>query len=203
METNSAGKNPRIKERVLAQVKPQKIDLTLPQEAGEALRSLPLKERKAYATLLRKAGWTLQSIATELKITREAIRLYTKEDYSPEVLEKVAHLPIPEVPKVEIYKERIVKVLPKPEVIARLKELQAKAQLVRGKGKNNREEAEEYTKLLYDTIQSGVSGYRLAKELGVTHSALCFRLVRYGYKTSTGQSRTYRKLTHRKQDTNA
>ena len=83
-------------------------------------------------------------------------------------------------------------------MIAQLKELQPKAFMVRGKGKSNREEAELYTRLIYELMESGVSGYRIAKELGVTHSALAFRLVRYGYTTSNGTSRSYRQLTHRK-----
>ena len=186
------------KERVLISQKIKKTELTLPKEVGEALRSLPLKERKAYASVLRKAGWTLQSIATELNVTRESIRLYGVEEHSEELLAKVQHLPVPEVPMVEIYKDKVVKVLPSADVITQLKELQAKATLVRGKGKANREEAEQYTKLLYETMQSGVSGYRLAKELNVTHSALLFRLVRYGYTTTNGKSSTYRQLTHRK-----
>ena len=198
---NTEGKN--RKERVLVNTKVKKSDLTLPKEVGEAIRSLPLAERKAYSNLLRNAGWTLQSIATEVGVTRENIRLYERSTPSAETLEKIKDLLIPEVPTIEIYKDRLVKVLPKPEVIAQLKELQAKASLVRGKGKAHREEAEQYTKLLYETMESGVSGYRLAKELGVTHSAILFRLVRYGYTTSTGKSPTYRQLTHRKESDHA
>ena len=198
---NTEGKN--RKERVLITTKTKKSDLTLPKEVGETLRSLPLAERKAYSNLLRNAGWTLQSIATEVGVTRENIRLYERSTPSAETLEKVKDLLIPEVPKVEIYADRVVKVIPKPEVIAQLKELQAKASLVRGKGKAHREEAEQYTKLLYETMESGVSGYRLAKELGVTHSAILFRLVRYGYATTEGKSKTYRQLTHRKESDHA
>jgi predicted transcriptional regulator len=198
---NTEGKN--RKERVLVNTKIKKSDLTLPKEIGETLKGLSLTERKAYTQVLRNAGWTLQSIATPLGVTREAIRLYTTATLTPEAIEAINNLPIPEVPTIEIYKDRLVKVLPKPEVLARLKELQAKATLVRGKGKAHREEAEQYTKLLYETLESGVSGYRLAKELGVTHSAILFRLVRYGYTTSTGKSRTYRQLTHRKESNNA
>ena len=198
---NTEGKN--RKERVLVTTKIKKTDQVLPDEVGEALRGLPFNERKAYVTLLRKAGWTLQSIATELGMTRENIRLYTLQEPSGEMQLKVMHLPIPEVPTVGVYADRIVKVMPKPEVIAQLKELQAKASLVRGKGKAHRDEAEQYTKLLYETMESGVSGYRLAKELGVTNSAILFRLVRYGYATTTGKSKTYRPLTNRKESDHA
>jgi predicted transcriptional regulator len=198
---NTEGKN--RKERVLVHTKVKKSDLVLPKEVCELLKGLPLIQRKAYAKVLRSAGWTLQSIATPLGLTREAVRLYEKSKDEEATLKVVRTLPIPEVPTVEIYKDRVVKVLPKPEVIAQLKELKAKASLVRGKGKAHREEAEQYTKLLYETMESGVSGYRLAKELGVTHSAILFRLVRYGYATTEGKSKTYRQLTHRKESDNA
>jgi predicted transcriptional regulator len=185
------------KEQVLVGTRIPKCNLTLPKEVTDILIGLPLLERKAYANKLCKAGWTLQSIATPLNITRESIRLYTLAEHSGEVLAKISNFPIVEPPVIELYVERVKRVTPDPQVIAQLKELQPKAFMVRGKGKSNREEAELYTKLIYELIESGVSGYRVAKELGVTHSALAFRLVRYGYTTSNGKSRSYRQLTHR------
>jgi predicted transcriptional regulator len=186
------------KEQILVGTRVPKSDLTLPKEVSDILIGLPLLERKAYATQLRKVGWTLQSIATPLNITRESIRLYTLAEHTGEVLAKISNLPIVQPPVVEVFVERVKRVKPDPQVIAQLKELQPKAFLVRGKGKNNREEAELYTRLIHELMESGVSGYRIAKELGVTHSALAFRLVRYGYATSNGKSRSYRQLTHRK-----
>ena len=207
--SNSAGKNPQKrtqeKEQVYVGTRKVKSVMTLPKEVSEALIGLPLAERKAYATQLSNAGWTLQSIATPLNITRESIRLYGLTEHSGEVLAKISHLPVPEVPTVEIYKTMIKRVKPDPQIMAQLKELQPKATSIRGKTTKNREEAELYTKLIYELIESGVSGYRIAKELGITHSALAFRLVRYGYTTSNGKSRSYRLLTHRSkgEDTNA
>jgi len=186
------------KEKILVGTRRPKSDLTLPKEVSDILIGLPLAERKAYATQLRNAGWTLQSLATPLNITRESIRLYTLAEHSGEVLAKISHLPIVEVPVVEVFVERVKRVVPDPQILAQLKELQPKAMGIRGKTKKNREEAELYTRLIYELMESGVSGYRIAKELGVTHSALAFRLVRYGYTTTNGKSRSYRKLTHRK-----
>lgn len=186
------------KELISVGTRVPKSDLTLPKEVSDILAGLPLAERKAYASELRKVGWTLQSLATPLNLTRESIRLYTLIEHTGEVLAKITHLPIVKPPVVEVFVERVKRVKPDPQVIAQLKELQPKAFLVRGKGKNNREEAELYTRLIHELIESGVSGYRIAKELGVTHSALAFRLVRYGYTTSNGKSRSYRQLTHRK-----
>jgi len=186
------------KEQILVGTRVPKSDLTLPKEVSDILIGLPLTERKAYASELRKVGWTLQSLATPLNLTRESIRLYTLVEHTGEVLAKIRHLPIVQPPVIEVFVERVKRVKPDPKVIAQLKELQPKAFMVRGKGKSNREEAELYTRLIYELMESGVSGYRIAKELGVTHSALAFRLVRYGYTTSNGTSRSYRQLTHRK-----
>lgn len=186
------------KEQILVGTRVSKSNLTLPKEVTDILIGLPLTERKAYASELCKVGWTLQSVATPLNITRESIRLYTLAEHSGEVLAKIRTFPIVEPPVVEVFVERVKRVKPDPQVIAQLKELQPKAFMVRGKGKSNREEAELYTRLIYELMESGVSGYRIAKELGVTHSALAFRLVRYGYTTSNGKSRSYRQLTHRK-----
>ena len=206
LETNSAGtKTVRLtkgmkqeKEQILVGTRVPKSDLTLPKEVSDILIGLPLDERKAYVFELRKVGWTLQSLATPLKLTRESIRLYGLKEPKSEVLAKVKHLLIVKPPVIEVFVERVKRVKPDPQVIAQLKELQPKAFMVRGKGKSNREEAELYTRLIYELMESGVSGYRIAKELGVTHSALAFRLVRYGYTTSNGTSRSYRQLTHRK-----
>lgn len=206
LETNAEGtKSKRLtkgmkqeKEQILVGTRVPKSDLTLPKEVSDILIGLPLDERKAYVFELRKVGWTLQSLATPLKLTRESIRLYGLKEPKSEVLAKVKHLPIVTPPVIELFVERVKRVKPDPQVIAQLKELQPKAFMVRGKGKSNREEAELYTRLIYELMESGVSGYRIAKELGVTHSALAFRLVRYGYTTSNGTSRSYRQLTHRK-----
>jgi hypothetical protein len=89
---------------------------------------------------------------------------------------------------------------PSAETLARLKELQPKAQQVRSTSPRYRQEAEEYTALLNKAhVEEGVSVYRLAKRLGITHSSIRFRLARYGYKpTPTGSdSPVYRPLKHR------
>lgn len=205
LETNNTAGTNRVKEQVLVGTKVSKHEQTLATECAEALKALPLAERKAYATLLRNAGWTFQSIATPINLTRESIRLYTLVEHTGEVLARVQHLPIQQPPTVEVFKSMIKKVQPDPAIMAQLKELQPKANSIRGKTKKYREEAELYTKLIYELMESGVSVYRIAKELGVTHSALAFRLVRYGYTTSNGKSRSYRQLTHRSkgEETNA
>jgi hypothetical protein len=96
-------------------------------------------------------------------------------------------------PPVKPERPKPVYVEPTEKTLARLLELQPYAQQVRSNGKKYREEAEEYTALLnHAHTVEGVTLYRLAKRLGVTHGALRFRLVRYGYKTPvTATSKVY------------
>lgn len=191
------------KETIVVGKRIVKTQQELPKEVCEILVGLSLAERKAYSTLLRNAGWTLQSIATPLGITRESIRLYAGTDHKEETLAKVSHLPIPEVPTVDVYKTLIKRTSPDPDVLLRLKELQPLAQQVRSISPKYREEAEEYSRLIYETLEKGVSSYRLARLLGVTHGAIAFRMVRYGYNTSKGKSGSYQLLKHRKVEANA
>lgn len=185
------------KEQVLIKSTTLKTNLTLPKEVSEALKSLALAERKAYAVALVNKGWTYQCIANELGISREAVRLYTTKEVSADVMSRVAHLPLPELPTKEVYGTRIKRVKLEPEVLEKLKELHALASKVRGKGKKYRKEAEDFTKLAWEQNQKGVSTYAIAKALGITHGALLFRFVRYGYKTTNGKSRVFRQLSHR------
>jgi hypothetical protein len=134
--------------------------------------------------------WTYEAVATACGITRERVRqIYTSEPVT-------GYMPIPfEIPEPPLRPERSkpVYIEPTPATLKRLLELQPYAQLVRSNGKAYREEAEEYTKLLnYAHTVEGVTLYRLAKRLGVTHGALRFRLVRYGYKKPvTATSKVY------------
>ena len=196
MSNQSATKN-REKETILLRTDKVKSNHTLPKEVSEVLRSLALAERRAYATNLVNAGWTLQSIANELGITREAVRLYTLKKHDTGALANVMPLPIPPIPTKEIYTTRIKRVQIDPDVLLQLKELHAKASMVRGKSPKYRDEAEQFTKLAWEQVEKGITSYSLAKAIGISNGALIFRFVRYGYKTTNGQSRVFRQLTHR------
>ena len=134
--------------------------------------------------------WTYEAVAAACDITRERVRQISLS----EPIEAVTELPfdIPE-PPIKPERPKPVYVEPSPETLSRLLELQPYAQQVRSNGKKYREEAEEYTKLLnHAHTVEGVTLYRLAKRLGVTHGALRFRLVRYGYKQPiTATSKVY------------
>lgn len=139
------------------------------------------------------ANWTYEAISNASGLTRERVRQIAN------AVEKLAEefdfdlgINIPE-PPLKPERPKPVYVEPHPDTLRRLLELQPYAQQVRANGAKYRKEAEEYTALLnHAHTVEGVTLYRLAKRLGVTHGALRFRLVRYGYKKPvTATSKVY------------
>lgn len=103
--------------------------------------------------------------------------------------------PAPEQPVVVRERKRSVRAEPLADNLVRLRELQPLAQQVRSNSPKYRAEAEEYTALIaHEHMERGVSLFRLSKELGVTHGALRFRLVRYGYKEATSEHKVYKPI---------
>jgi transcriptional regulator with XRE-family HTH domain len=137
---------------------------------------------------LRDKGWTLEAISGASGLTRERVRQIAKTS----IPGFHTRLELPE-PPLKPEKPKPVYVEPSAATLERLLELQPYAQQVRSNGKKYREEAEEYTRLLnHAHTVEGVTLYRLAKRLGVTHGALRFRLARYGYKKPvTATSKVY------------
>ena len=134
--------------------------------------------------------WTYEAVANACGITRERVRqIYVSEPVAPRV---TLPFDIPE-PPIKPERARPVYIEPTPETLKRLLELQPYAQQVRSNGKKYREEGEEYSKLLnYAHTVEGVTLYRLAKRLWITHGAIRSRLGRYGYKTpKTAKSKVY------------
>lgn len=161
----------------------------LPTNVSEAFKTLISSEdRDELIRQLREAEWTLEAIASASSITRERVRQISATPAEGRAL----GINIP-TPPLKPERAKPVYVEPTAATLARLLELQPYAQQVRSNGKKYREEAEEYTKLLnYAHTVEGVTLYRLAKRLGVTHGALRFRLVRYGYKQPvTATSKVY------------
>ena len=155
--------------------------------------------QRAHIVALREAGWTLESIASPLGVSRERVRQIVKsvEDIPTAVdLSRASGLVAPKVVK----PERAVRVKverPKPleSNVKKLLELQPLARQVRANSPAYREEAEEYTRLInYEHSERGVSLFQLARDLGVTHGSLRFRLVRYGYKETSSTSKVYKPI---------
>lgn len=170
-----------------------KINHTLPNEVWDAFKQIgdDIEKRNSYIAALRNNEWSLQSIADAVGFTRERIRqicevtaVPTKSDYL---------LPTPPLKPV---REKRVLPEPNPKSIERLLKLQPMAQQVRSHSPKFRKEAEEYSALVYKVYkEDGVSLFRLAKYLGVTHGALRFRMARYGYiQTKTSNSTCYQPI---------
>lgn len=174
----------------------KKINHSLPQEVIDQFTAITAdRDRNAYMKALRERGWTLDSIGAVSGVTRERVRQIESGTPMSEALRvAIDGYPIPEPPKYEEKTPASDKYIePSPETLSRLLELQPFAQQVRSYGTQYRREAEEYTWLLnYAHTVEGVTLYRLAKRLGVTHGALRFRLARYGYKKpQNAESRVY------------
>jgi len=186
-------KRPRVKKQVSVNQ-----HQTMPAVTTLALNLTTDKDlRAAYVIALRLKGWTLESIAFALDLTRERIRqiqLMASPANIVYILSNPGEFPVPELETREIEVPGDPEyVEPSPETLARLLELQPLAQKVRYDHSTYRKEAEEYSALVWHVYSvEGVTLYRLAKCLGVTHGALRFRLARYGYLTpKTGKSKCY------------
>jgi hypothetical protein len=180
---------------------PIRSGLTLPAETVVALHLFPkdqLHLRNAYIYVLRVKGWTLESVGQALDLTRERIRQLESKAQPLDaiaILSNPGSYPVPDVPTRVVEEEITVYAEPSPETLARLLELKPIAEKVRSFSPTGREAAEEYTRLLnYAYTVEGVPLYRLAKRLGVTHGAIHFRLVRYGYLSTNGKSRAYQRI---------
>lgn len=162
----------------------------LPTEVAETLKDLRnTKDSRLsdYVVALRGKGWSLATLAEPIGITREGVRLLGEVDpigtAMAELNCKTWGFDLPEKPSKPVPPKREV-VEPRAEVVSRLLELQPMAQQVRGNSMKYRAEAEEYSRLVAEEIGRGVFANTLAKRLGVTHSAIKFRMVRYGYSTT-------------------
>lgn len=173
----------------------RKTQHVLPQEVVDGFATLgeDLESRNLYSVALRRAGWTLSSISAATGVTRERIRQVVET--APEDITVPNDLPVPH-PPLKPVKAKKEYVEPDADKLARLLELQPYAQQNRHNSSENRQAAEDYTALIWEVHdQDGVTLYRLAKRLGVTHGALRFRLARYGYKLpETGRSKVYTRI---------
>lgn len=156
---------------------------------GIFMQDLHRDQRDAFIQALWEAGWTNRAISEAANVSLERVRQIILQ---PRIYRN--SLGVPEAPR-KPAKIQPVYIEPNAQDLERLLELQPLAQQVRSNSPKFRAEAEEYTKLLAKVhIQDGVTLYRLAKRLGVTHGALRFRLARYGYIESSGQSKSYKKV---------
>lgn len=165
----------------------------LPQDVVDIFKGFTdIKKRNQYIIALGNAGWTDSAIARAVDVSRERVRQLSHQTVLSEP-SLISDLPIPTPPREKKY-SKVYPEMPK-EMMDRLLELKPLAQQVRGHGKMYRAEADEYTYLLNQAIEThNISVYRLAKLLGVTIGAIQFRLTRYGYRTTTGKSKCFQPI---------
>ena len=188
----------KVREVTLGNPIPKQL---LTAEVHLAFSSLKTKEeRNQYAWRLRtEEGWSLESIGQAIGVTREMVRLIVKElnKTSFTLLPTVSHLVVPK--RLRYEKVTFRRKPLDPSVAVRLKELHAKATLIRGKSVKNRAEAEEFSRLIHEQTLLGISTYTIAKELGLTVGAINLRLIRYGYKNTQGKSRALTRIKYPQQ----
>lgn len=183
-------KHPQVKTNAMLAGRVNRLKQELPLEVVSVFKDCTYDERSNYIHELLDKGWTQASIGRACGLSRESIRQVAKATKHT----AVTNYPLPEPP---LYPQpRVVTyTLPPKEMLDRLLELQPYAQKVRSSSIKYRSEAEEYSYLLNEaTTKHGVTVYRLGKLLGITPSAIQFRLVRYGYRSSEGQSRSYQQI---------
>ena len=175
---------------------PEQVSMTFDMMIGSS------RERNAYMRVLRDKGWTLQAIAEAVgDISRERARQCV-ESVSSEDAEEILYgreIPVPDLPDKPERPKPEPRPLPSDATLARLKELQPLAAQVRYAHGQYRDEAEEYTALLWHahTVE-GVSVYRLGKLLDILPCGIESRFVRYGYKPTNGSSTAYNPIKYRK-----
>jgi transcriptional regulator with XRE-family HTH domain len=188
----------KVREVTLGNPIPKQL---LTAEVHLAFSSLKTKEeRNQYVWRLRtEEGWSLESIGQAIGVTREMVRLIVKElnKTSFTLLPTVSHLVVPK--RLRYEKVTFRRKPLDPSVAVRLKELHAKATLIRGKSVKNRAEAEEFSRLIHEQTLLGISTYTIAKELGLTVGAINLRLIRYGYKNTQGKSRALTRIKYPQQ----
>lgn len=168
----------------------QKNQQKLPEPVSDAF-SIMLDEdtRAAYIVVLQGLGWTLQAIADAAGLSRERVRQIAEQ---PADISLADTLPQPEQPVVDakpltVYEE------PSPKTLDRLLELKEPASKARGIGSTYWNEGLEFSNLIQHAVEvEGVAPNRLAKRLGMGHTALRLRAIRYGHRPApAGDSRLY------------
>lgn len=170
----------------------------LPAEVHRAFETISADHstgrlRSAYIWQLRELGWTGSAVSRAIGVSRERVRQLSAErpdDRWFDVVFSEYPLPVPPVYPDRGPVGRAAAVQPSAQTLARLLELQPIAETIRGNSKKNRAEAEEFMALLAHAVRvEQVQITTLAGLLGVTHAAIASRMVRYGYKNTTGTSK--------------
>lgn len=131
-----------------------------------------------YILALRQAGWKLAAIGAALEVTREAVRL--REAQATHVTRRFG---VPSPPR-KLEPIKAVKPSISTADVAKMRALFVGARKVNGAtplDHPSRQDSIDLSELMAEIHLSGVSIYRIAKTLGVSHLAVRARLARHGY----------------------
>lgn len=170
----------------------QKNQQKLPEAVSDAFSTMLDDDTRAgYIVALQGQGWTLQAIADAAGLSRERVRQISVAT-GTESTADMSGMPLPEQPVLDV-KPRTVYEEPSPDTLRRMLALKDDAEKARGVGSKYWDAGLEFTNLMQHAIeQEGVSLNRLAKRLGVGHTALRLRAIRYGHRPApAGDSRLY------------
>jgi DNA-directed RNA polymerase specialized sigma24 family protein len=162
-------------------------DQTLPADfAAELQRMRDGRDPRFGATLIvaRMNGWTCQSLATPLGVSRQAIDQMVSRS-TVNVPGKLPDIPLPPRKPQPERKPPRRRLLVNNELAEQLRAMQRTAAKVNGATPADAPErrvSEEFTAHLNSLVLQGVSIKHLAKVLGVQHNAVVSRLARHGYR---------------------
>ncbi|HEX5996271.1 MAG TPA: hypothetical protein VFY84_14110 [Jiangellales bacterium] len=164
-----------------------KVRQIVPDDFAATLRAMWADGDRRLNALLHSAnrnGWTLTALGNALGMTREAVRkrILCAEPFASTDLPE---FPLPPRKPTPAPRVRPALLVP-PEIIAQLREMWEIARTVNGSAPSDdprRRVSERFTAQLAALVDQGVTVYRLAKDLGITHGAIRFRLARHGYRT--------------------
>lgn len=162
-------------------------NLTVTPEIKQTLLQLRATDKlrlNGYIWLLREAGWTLQSIADVLGVSRERVRQFHAKAY---VFTDLPSVSVPQKAK-KNEKETPPKHRPlriQSEAAEELRAMHAIARTVNGGTLSNdprRQVSVNFTACLARLVEQGYSIKEISRVLGIHRFAVTSRLARHGYR---------------------
>lgn len=172
---------------------------TLPADLAAELRQMRENRDPRYgATLIvaRMNGWTYQSLASALGVSRQAVEQLISRS-TVEVPGRIPDIPLPPRKAQPNPKPPRRKLRVNNELAEELREMQRVSATVNGATPADAPEREvtvELSARLYALAEQGVSLKHLAEVLGIQYNAVILRLARHGYRDAPPSQRQERYL---------
>jgi lambda repressor-like predicted transcriptional regulator len=164
-----------------------RVNQTLPADFATLLRQMrAARDPRFAATLIvaRMNGWTCQSLATALGVSRQAVDQLVARN-SITAPGRIPEIPLPPVKPQPETKPPRRRLLVNEELAEELRRMQRIAANVNGATPADAPEravSVEFTAMLNALHEQGVSLKHLAKTLGVRFNSVASRLARHGYR---------------------